>query len=146
VNVYVDSSVLLRIVLNERGALRTWRRIDRPIASELIRLECRRTIDRARIRERLSDQTVARLRAAVLGLLDTFHILPLDTVVLERAADPFPTLLSSLDAIHLASALLVRSQVADLRFATHDGELATAAQAMGFEVLGVPPRPPRLRR
>ena len=108
-NVYVDSSVLLRIVLNERGALREWRRIDRPLASELIRLECRRTIDRARIRERLSDQAVAQQRAAVLGLLDAFDILPLDTVVLERAAEPFPTLLSSLDAIHLATALLVRS-------------------------------------
>jgi predicted nucleic acid-binding protein len=145
VNVYVDSSVLLRIVLNERGALREWRRIDRPLASELIRLECRRTIDRARIRERLSDQAVAQQRAAVLALLDAFDILPLDTFVLERAAEPFPTLLSSLDAIHLATALLVRSQVADLRFATHDDELATAAQAMGFEVLGVSPLPRRRR-
>jgi predicted nucleic acid-binding protein len=146
VNVYVDSSVLLRIALNERGALREWRRIERPFASELIRLECRRTIDRARIRERLGDRAVAQQRAAVLGLLDTFHILPLDTVVLERAAEPFPTLLSSLDAIHLATALLARAQVDDLYFATHDGELATAAQAMGFEVLGMPPASRRRQR
>jgi predicted nucleic acid-binding protein len=138
VNVYVDSSVLLRIVLGEQGGLREWRRIDRPLASELIRLECRRTIDRARIRERLGDQAVAQQRAAVLNLLDTFDILPLDTVILERAAEPFPTLLSSLDAIHLATALLTRAQVEDLRFATHDRELATAARAMGFDVLGVP--------
>ena len=145
-NVYVDSSVLLRTVLNERGALREWRRIERPLASELIRLECRRTIDRARIRERLSDRAVAQQRAAVLGLLDTFDILPLDTVVLERAAEPFPTLLSSLDAIHLATALLARAQVNDLRFATHDGELGTAARAMGFDVLGMPPVARRRQR
>ncbi len=137
-NVYVDSSVLLRTVLNERGALREWRRIERPLASELIRLECQRTIDRARIRERLSDRAVAQQRAAVLELLETFAILPLDTVVLERAAEPFPTLLSSLDAIHLATALLARTQVDDLRFATHDDELGTAARAMGFDVLGMP--------
>lgn len=135
-NVYVDSSVLLRIVLNESGALREWRRITRPVASELIRLECRRTIDRARIRERLSDETVAQQRAAVLGVLDAFDIVPLDTVVLERAGEPFPTLLSSIDAIHLATALLARTQVEDLCFATHDGELATAARAIGFKVLG----------
>lgn len=135
-NVYVDSSVLLRVVLNERGALREWRRIRRPIASELIRLECRRTIDRARIRERLGDEAVAQHREAVLGLLDAFDMVPLDGVVLERAAEPFPTLLGSLDAIHLATALLVRVQVEDLYFATHDGELATAARAMGFKVLG----------
>jgi len=139
VNVYVDSSVLLRVVLNERGTLREWRRIRRPIASELIRLECRRTIDRARIRERLSDAAVAQHREAVLGLLDAFDMVPLDGVVLERAAEPFPTLLGSLDAIHLATALLARGQVEDLYFATHDGELATAARAMGFKVLGATP-------
>jgi predicted nucleic acid-binding protein len=144
VNVYVDSSVLLRVVLNERGALREWRRIGRPLASELIRLECRRTIDRARIRERLSDDAVAQQRETVLDVLDAFDIVPLDSVVLERAAEPFPTLLSSLDAIHLATALLVRPQVEDLYFATHDGELATAARAMGFKVLGV--CPPRARK
>ncbi len=55
---------------------------------------------------------------------------------LERAAEPFPTLLGSLDAIHLASALLARTLVDDLGFATHDEELATAARAMGFRVLG----------
>jgi predicted nucleic acid-binding protein len=146
VNVYVDSSVLLRTVLDERGALREWRRIERPLASELIRLECQRTIDRARIRERLSDRAVAQQRAAVLELLDTFAILPLDTVVLERAAEPFPTLLSSLDAIHLATALLARAQVEDLCFATHDGELGTAARAMGFDVLGMSPVARRRRR
>lgn len=138
-NVYVDSSVLLRVVLNERGTLREWPRIDRPLASELIRLECRRTIDRARIREQLDDNAVAQHREAILDLLDSFDIVPLGTVVLERAAEPFPTLLGSLDAIHLATAVLAREKVDDLSFATHDGELATAARAMGFKVLGGPP-------
>ena len=138
-NVYVDSSVLLRVVLNERGALREWRRISRPLASELVRLECLRTIDRARVRERLDDRAVAQQRESVLEVLDAFDIVPLDSVVLERAAEPFPTLLGSLDAIHLATASLARAQVADLHFATHDGELATAARAVGFKVLGVSP-------
>jgi len=143
VNVYVDSSVLLRVVLGERGALRDWRRIGRPLASELIRLECRRTIDRARIRDRLSDGDVAQQRAALLDVLDSFDIVPVDTVILERAAEPFPTLLGSLDAIHLTTALLARERIEDLHFATHDAELATAARAVGFKVLGVPPSPTR---
>ena len=50
---------------------------------------------------------------------------------------PFPPLLSLLDAIHLATALLTPLQVEDLRFATHDGELGTAARAIGFAVFGV---------
>jgi len=138
VTVYVDSSVLLRIVLGEPGRLREWSRITRALSSELIRLECLRTIDRARIRHRLADEAVAKQRAAVLEQLEGFEIVPVETAVLERAEEPFPTLLGSLDAIHLATALLTRVHVPDLRFATHDNGLAVAARAVGFTVLGAP--------
>ena len=138
--VYVDSSVLLRVVLGESGALREWPRIERALSSELTRLECLRTIDRARIRYRIEDEAVARQRAAVLEQFEGFEIVPVETTVLERAAEPFPTLLGSLDAVHLATAVLSRPHVPGLRFATHDGELATAARAVGFSVLGAPAR------
>lgn len=137
-NVYVDSSVLLRVVLGERGRLATWSQIARPISSELIRLECLRTIDRARLRLGLTDQALSRQRADVSDALATFHLVAVDSVVLERAADPFPTTLGSLDAIHLASALLARSEFDDLALATHDAELATAGRAIGFQVHGAP--------
>jgi uncharacterized protein len=134
--VYVDSSVLLRVILGEPHRLREWRRVERPVSSELIRLECLRTIDRARLRLRLDDAAVARHRASVLEYLDTFELVRMDDVVLARAADPFPTLLGSLDAVHLATALLVRSRNDDLLLATHDRELGDAARAVGFRVLG----------
>jgi len=135
VNVYVDSPVLLRVVLEEAGRLRDWHRIERPIASQLIRLECLRTIDRARLRLNLTDEETAKRRAAVLEQLDGFTLVPLEWPILERAEQPFPTLVGTLDAIHLASALVARSAQSDLRFATHDGELAVAARAMGFTLL-----------
>jgi predicted nucleic acid-binding protein len=134
--VYVDASVLLRVVLGQRGALPQWRRITRPIASELVRLECLRTIDRARLRLRLAPSDVVGRRAAVLEQLGGFEIVPMDAPVLERAAEPFAAPLGSLDAIHLASAVLARATIPDLVVATHDVELATAARAVGFEVLG----------
>jgi predicted nucleic acid-binding protein len=140
VNVYVDSSVVLRIVLGEPGALPVWRRIRRAISSQLVGLECLRTIDRARIRLVLDDAEVAERRASVREVLAGIDMVPIDSAVLERAADPFPTTLGSLDAIHLASALLARAQVHDLQLATHDVELAIAARAVGFPVLGVPAR------
>ena len=139
-NVYVDSSVLLRAVFRSSDRLPTWHRIERPIASELIRLECLRTIDRARLQYHLSDETISERRAMIGEQLDGFDIIPLDHALLERAAEPFPTLLDSLDAIHLASALVARAQIDALRFATHDRGLAIVARAMGFEVLGVSPR------
>jgi predicted nucleic acid-binding protein len=136
VNVYVDSSVLHRIVLGEPGRLRGWRTITRPFSSELLRLECLRTIDRARIRSGLADDEVAERRAAILEHIETFDLIRLDPRVLERAAEPFPTVLGSLDAIHLASAVLARRDIPDLALATHDVQLATAARAVGFRVLG----------
>ena len=139
-NVYVDSSVLLRVVLGEPGRLRVWPRITAAVASELITLECLRTIDRARIRLGLEDEDVADRRAAVLEAIEAFSLVPVGPQILERAAEPFPTTLGSLDAIHLASALLVRDGFDDLSLATHDQELAVAARAVGFRVHGFPSR------
>ena len=136
-NVLVDSSVLLRVVLDEPGRLEVWPAITNPVSSELIRLECLRTIDRARVRLGLDDRQIANYRADVLEAIEAFSLVALDSVVLERAAEPFPTTLGSLDAIHLASALLARDSVEGLVFATHDDELGTAARATGFEVHGV---------
>ena len=135
-NLYIDASVLLRIVLGERGALREWRRSERLVSSELTRLECLRTIDRARLRERLSDEVVAQRRAELIETLDSFELLPIDRLVLERAASQYPSALGTLDAIHLASAEVAREELPDLILATHDSELALAARAVGFAVVG----------
>ena len=136
--VYVDSSVLLRVVTRAPGALARWREITRPVSSELIRLECYRTIDRVRIVWGLSADEVLERLSAVKERLDAFDLVPLDAVVLERAAEPFPTTLGSLDAVHLASALLARRRFPDIVLATHYVELATGARAMGLPVLGTP--------
>jgi hypothetical protein len=58
--------------------------------------------------------------------------------VLSRAAQPFPTPLGTLDAVHLATALLWReTRGEDLVMATHDRDLALAARASGLRTIGV---------
>jgi hypothetical protein len=136
--VYVDSSVLLRVLLREPDRLGSWGQIDQPISSELIRVECLRTIDRARLILGLTDAAVADRRAAVFDALATFTLVSVGHAVLIRAGEPFPTSLGSLDAIHLATALLLREQGEALSVATHDVELGLAARAVGFEVEGLP--------
>lgn len=140
---YVDTSVLLRVVLGEPSPLRQWRSIEIAISSELIRVEALRSIDRARVRSGLADADVAERRESVLSVLDGFHLAALNRDVLQRAADPFPTLVRTLDAIHLATAALARWQHEELVFATHDVQLALAARALGFQVIGAAraPRP-----
>jgi predicted nucleic acid-binding protein len=137
VKVYVDTSVLLRVVLGERGALKQWRSIDMALSSELIRVEALRTFDRARLESRMADDEVAERRGDLLDVLAGFHLARLDRAVLRRAAEPFPTSLRTLDALHLSTALLARNEHRSLSFATHDGELAKAARSVGFRVIGV---------
>ncbi len=134
---YVDSSVLLRVVLGQLDALKEWRQIDRGVSSVLARVECLRTLDRLHSRAQLADTEVARRRGAILQLLDTLELVEVDSLVLDRAAQPLPTELGTLDAIHLATALLWRdTSRVDLVMATHDLTLATAARAHGLRVVG----------
>ena len=134
---YVDSSVLLRIALGQQNALPKWNEIDRGISSALITTESLRTLDRLRLRAGLSDVEVALRRATILNLIDSLEIVEVDAIVLERAAQPMPTELGTLDAIHLASALLWK-EVLGLHpvIATHDTALGLAAKAHGFDVVG----------
>jgi predicted nucleic acid-binding protein len=134
---YVDSSVLLRLALGQPNALPQWRQIDRGVSSALVSTESLRTLDRVRIRASLSDVEVARRRATILSLVDSLELIEIDSVVLDRAAQPMPTELGTLDAIHLASALLWKDAMGiDPVMATHDGALALAAEAHGLRVLG----------
>lgn len=135
---YVDASVLLRVALGQPDALPEWRQIDDGVASALVTAECLRTLDRLRHRAKLSDAEVAVRRATILALIASLQLVDIDSTVLDRAAQPMPTELGTLDAIHLATAILFNDQSrAKLIMATHDGALALAAQAHGLQVIGV---------
>lgn len=134
---YVDSSVILRRLLRQHGVLAEWPKIEFVLTSSLVRLEGLRTIDRLRLRGALSDDLTMRWREEFLSLLETVGLLPLTQQIFRRAEQPFVTPLSSLDALHLASALFWReTRGDDLIFATHDEELAVAARRYGFTVVG----------
>ena len=134
---YVDSSVLLRKVLRQPGSLREWAAIRTGVASALAETECLRSLDRLRLRAGLSDKELARRREAVFRLLESIEVVEVTAPVLARAAQPLPTELGTLDAIHLATALLWREHSGgDIVMATHDGALGTAARACGLTVVG----------
>lgn len=136
--VYLDSSALLRIILRQRDALKEWNQIARGIGSALVEVECLRTLDRLRLNERHGDEAVAERREAVYRLTAAMEIVEIGHAVLARASQPLPTALGTLDAIHLATALLWKERTgAALSVATHDAALATAARASGLPVLGI---------
>ena len=103
---YVDASVVLRLALGQPDRLTEWPKIQRGVSSALVLTESLRTLDRLRLRARLSDVDMATRRDAILSLVGSLELVELDAVVLDRAAQPMPTELGTLDAIHLATALL----------------------------------------
>jgi predicted nucleic acid-binding protein len=134
---YLDSSVLLRIILRQSDALEEWKKVRVGVASALVEVECLRTLDRFRLVHRIGDDAIARRREAIYRILETVEIVELTSAVLSRAAQPFPTSLGTLDAIHLATAILWTEHSGEsLVMATHDTTLAIAARACGFGVVG----------
>ena len=135
--VYLDSSVLLRVLLKEAGPLREWGDIDRGLTSALAEVEVLRTLDRLRFVTTARDaQVVVKRREAAFRMLESLETIEITRVVLARAAQPLPTPLGTLDAIHLVSAMAWREIYEPPKFATHDVRLAAAARASGFEVIG----------
>jgi predicted nucleic acid-binding protein len=134
---YLDSSVILRIVLRQPNALKEWRSVTTGVASALVEAECLRTLDRLRLIEGLNDEDIAARREAVFRLVEAMEIVELSKSVLTRASQPLPTMLGTLDAIHLATAMLWKDRSGrDLVMATHDDALGAAARACGLKLLG----------
>ena len=120
--VYVDSSVVPRVVLRCRNG-----------AASIIR-----TIHRLYVFEPLADDELAERIEATEKVLANVELVGLDRIVLERASGSFALPVKTLDAIHLATAILWRErEQPDVVFATHDKQFGLAARVSGFPVIGV---------
>ena len=135
---YLDSSILLRVLFREASQLSQFADITDAVSSDLLRVECLRTLDRIRIEKRLTEDSYLAKVEALYPFLERMELIPIGREILNRASQPFPTKLGSLDAIHLASAILYRERKGPLlQLCTHDRALARAALANGFKVHGV---------
>lgn len=120
--IYLDSSALMKLVREEEetAALRAWLQHQGEIplvTSELGRVEVLRAARRA------GEDAVAEAHA-VIGDID---LVALDRVVQDLACDLGETHLRTLDALHLASAALLRDELT--AFVAYDHRLVTAARA-----------------
>ncbi|HEX6589815.1 MAG TPA: type II toxin-antitoxin system VapC family toxin [Longimicrobiales bacterium] len=127
--IYVDTSVVLAQLFAEDrippAAL--WR--ESLVSSRLLEYELW-TRMRAR---RVPAQGVDAAR----DLLGRIALLDLSRELVARVIEPFPAPLRTLDALHLASAHFLAGQGIDVRIATYDERMVTAAKAMGFELYSV---------
>ena len=138
-NVYVESSAVVAWLLAEpeSGAVGTvLAESAHLVASDLTLCETRRALVRHEAVGRLSSDAARERRAALRSLARPWALLDIGPEVLDRAGEPFPAEpVRSPDAIHLASALLVRSHIPDLIVLSLDHRLRSAAEGLGFPVL-----------
>ena len=132
--VYLDTSIVLRVLLGQGKPAALWGKRQEAYASELLGLEARRVVDRLRLERALDDAGVVAAHQGLARIERLIGRIPLTRPVLRRAAMPMATAVKTLDAIHLSSALLLQERRGHpVLFATHDTRQANAARALGFE-------------
>jgi len=126
--IYLDASALVKLIVMEpeSGALLAFLR-SRPdrLSSALSLTEVPRALRRAQF------GGAARRRAQ--RLLARLALVDVDRRILSAAVALAPAALRTLDAIHLATALAVREDLAGL--VTYDRRLAAAAERLDLEVV-----------
>ncbi|WP_328328099.1 type II toxin-antitoxin system VapC family toxin [Kribbella sp. NBC_00382] len=125
--IYLDSAAIVKLVHaeTETQALRDWldERADTGWTSSVLA-----EIESSRALARHAPEAVTRLHL----VLDLIDLVELDASIRILAQTVKPAMVRSLDAIHLATALRIRSQLTS--FVTYDKRLADAAQAAGLTV------------
>jgi len=93
-------------------------------------------LHRAAVVGDLSEAEATRRRAFVSEAAEHWVVLAIGREVVERARRPFPQApIRTLDAIHLATALLGRSLVTEMQVLTLDKRIRDNAGALGFDTL-----------
>jgi predicted nucleic acid-binding protein len=133
-NVYLDTSVFLRWLLNSPKAYSGFQKWNSCYTSELLYIEVCRVLNRLRLENEIDDKEYANLHSTFLEFYRTVFVIEINQTVKQKSAGPFPTVIGTLDAIHLASALILLEENKELEitFLTHDHQLSTAAIAMGL--------------
>lgn len=130
---YVDTSVLVKLLVREAESeaveveLLRWARLATSVVKEV---ELPRSV--ARAREERPDAVIDG-SVVLQGVLASAAIVPLDADIVAKARDVSPVHLSTLDAIHIASALSLGDELAAV--ATYDHRMQDALAKLKIEVV-----------
>ena len=124
--VYLDTSVALAQLLTEdRGpAPEFWG--ESLISSRLFEYEIWNRIHARKLGKTHGD--AARMLVGRIALIE------LISPILDRATEPFPTPIRTLDALHLSSLVFLAENGQDIELATYDTNMTKAARALGIRM------------
>jgi predicted nucleic acid-binding protein len=138
VNVYAESSAVLAWLLGEvagHPVRQVLRRAELVMASDLTLVECDRVLIRAVTLGEINEAVAADRRAHLNAAAAHWHLWRISSDIVDRARHPFPAEpVRTLDAIHLASALAVRSVVPGVELLSLDDRIRRAGVQLGFRV------------
>lgn len=124
--IYLDTSVALAHLLAEdlEPPPSLWN--EELVSSRLLAYE---------LWNRLHARDLARSHGdAARGVLARVALLDLGPAVLERALQPFPSPVRTLDALHLASLTFLAERGHEVSLASYDARMRAAAAAMGVRL------------
>lgn len=131
---YIDTSVLVKLVIEEPGsdqAAQLWDRTDRVAAARIIVVEAHAALAAAARGGRLGAETHETAKADLAQVLGGLAMVEVTKhLVLRAAALAEQEALRGYDAVHLASALWLGAAV----MASTDAELCRASQRVGLHV------------
>jgi predicted nucleic acid-binding protein len=138
VRLYAESSAVLAWLLDEEFATKIRQLLTATeivLASDLTIVECDRVILRASAIGDLTEAEAADRRAHLTSAASHWQVLRIGPEVIERARQPFPAEpIRTLDALHLASALVARSAVAGVELLSLDERIRKSAKGLGFRL------------
>lgn len=133
---YAESSAILAWLLGQAGGeevAAALRASDGVVASDLTLVECERVLIRAWSTGLMTEAERADQTAALARVAAHWTRLRVDEEVLERSTRPFPIEpVRTLDALHLASALVARSAAPALQLLSLDQRVRENATRLGF--------------
>lgn len=136
---YLDSSIILRWLLDSENQFQGVKKFSGFISSELLIIESNRVLDRYRLENWLSDKELSQSKKNLNRIIEGLSIIEMGKSIKERASQSFPTIIGTLDSIHLATAILYKEEIniSDLWFITHDKQQANCAGALGLDADGI---------
>ena len=129
--IYLDTSVVLAHLLAEDRHPPAWLWEQPLVSSRLLQYELW-----VRIHARKLARTHGELARALSSRIAFLELTPL---VLERALEPFPGSLRTLDALHFASLAFLRARDDSVQLATYDARQRRAAGGLGIPLFELGP-------
>lgn len=137
---YLESSAIVALLVDTEPAHDAIRAVaqqpQRMVTSVITVVECRRALLRALAQGRIDRVTMDAAQHQLTRLLERCDLFEVDDTIVTLASEPLgDEHLRTLDALHVATAMIARNAFGSLGLVSLDARVRTAAIANGLSVL-----------